>query len=599
MIIQKKTIQHPNYAVSWIYLIVCLGCMHTLFSQVQFEARVSRNSLPINERLRVDFIMNQDGDNFNPPSFENFRLVGGPSQSVNFSWINGKKSYDKIYSYFLMPLQKGSITIKQASIEIDGQIYKTSPITINVTSASEQQKDPNNVEYTVSDGVHLVAEVSKTNPYLNEPISVVYKLYVSPRVSVRNWKEIAVPKFNDFWSHNIEIKDLNVEEGKYKGEDYRFVTLRKTILYPQKSGELIIDPLSLDVAFDVPTNRRDFFGRPVTTVENKTISASRKSIQVKPLPEQGKPIGFSGAVGTFNFTATTSKTALNHGESLDLEIKVSGKGNMKLFSLPKPTVPSALEMYEPVHTENISTNNAGSSGSIIDRYTIIPQYQGNFPIKAMAFTYFDIESKTYKVITSKDIIINVANGPTSGENTTEISPNGVAKITVNQSKQFKYIKSDTQLTTADTTYFFGSWNHILLVLLPFGIIPLLLLIQNKRNVLRSDVVGSKIRQSNKLAKKYLSDAKQNINNKDLFYIALEKALHNFVKAKLHIETSEMQKDTIKATLIDKQVSEDMAVLFIQLLQNCEFARYSPVSDMTMQNDYDKAITLLSELSKKI
>lgn len=580
--------------------LACISCVNGLMAQVQFEAKATRNSLGINERLRVDFIMNQDGDNFSAPNFENFRVVGGPNQSVSFSWMNGKKSYSKTYSYFLMPLQKGNLTIRQASIEIDGDVYKTSPITINVTAATEQEKDPNNVEYTVSDGIHLVAEVSKTNPYLNEPITVVYKLYVSPRASVRNWKEIAVPKFNDFWSQNIEIKDLNVEEGTFKGETYRFVTLRKTILYPQKTGELIIDPLSLEVAVDVPTNRRDFFGRTMMTSENKTISATRRSIQVKKLPEQGKPIDFSGAVGTFTFDATATKTELSHGESLDLIVKVSGKGNLKLFTLPKPTAPTALEMYDPIHTENISTNTNGSSGNIIDKYTIIPQYQGNFPIKGLSFTYFDLQSNSYKTITSKDLVVKVLDGPTTGDNVeNNTSGNGVAKVAVNQSKQFKYIKSETTLAATNTDYFFGSGLHMGLLLLPFGVIPLLILFQNKREAFRNDIVGNKIRTSQKLAKKYLSEANKNIENKELFYVSLEKALHNFLKAKLRIETSDMQKETISEILFQKNVSTENNTQFIQLIQNCEFARYAPVSDVTMQNDYSKAVVLLSELSKQI
>ena len=118
--------------------IILIG--QILWAQVQFEAKVSRTSIALNERLRVDFVMNEDGDNFSPPPFDGFRLVGGPNQSVSFSWVNGKKSFNKTYSYYLMPLQRGNLTIKQASIEIEGQVYKTSPIVVNVTAAAEQPK---------------------------------------------------------------------------------------------------------------------------------------------------------------------------------------------------------------------------------------------------------------------------------------------------------------------------------------------------------------------------------------------------------------------------------------------------------------------------
>lgn len=277
-----------------------LICFQGLSAQVQFEAKVSKQTLGLNERLRIDFIMNEDGDNFTPPSFEGFRVVGGPSQQVSQTWINGRATFNKSYIYILLPLQRGTVTIKQATIEIKGQTYKTAPIKINVTAPIDESKDPSSPDYVPSGGIHLIAEISNTNPYLNQPLTVVYKLYVSNNVSVRNWKEIDSPKFNDFWSQNIDIKNLVVENGKYNGEDYRYVVLRKTVLYPQKSGRLTIEPLSLDIVVDQPTNRRDIFGRVQFVTTNKTVSAGSKVITVKTLPEAGKPQDFTGAVGKFD-----------------------------------------------------------------------------------------------------------------------------------------------------------------------------------------------------------------------------------------------------------------------------------------------------------
>ncbi len=318
--------------------------MQSLMAQVQFEAKLSKTTLGLNERLRIDFVMNVDGDNFNPPSFDGFRVVGGPSQQVSQSWVNGKSSFNKVYTYFLLPTQRGALTIRQASIEYQGQTYKTTPISVNVTAAVEQPRDPNDTSISVNDALHLVAEVNKTNPYLNEPITVVYKLYFSYNIGITNWRELDKPKYNDFWSQNIDIKQLSAEEGTYNGEKFRYVVLRKTVLYPQKSGKLEIEPLSLDIDVELPTNRRDIFGRVLMTRDNKRVSAGSKVITVKPLPENGKPDDFTGAVGKFDFQVVPSRTTLKHGESTDLDISVTGTGNLKLFNLPKPVVPSSLEM---------------------------------------------------------------------------------------------------------------------------------------------------------------------------------------------------------------------------------------------------------------
>ena len=194
-------------------------------AQVTFEAKVSKKKLGVNERLRVDFVMNKDGDNFNPPNFENFMVVGGPSQSINNSWVNGVRTYSKTYSYFLAPKKRGKFTIGQSTIEIDGETYKTLPVSIEVTAAVDKPKDPNDPNYIASQNIHLVAEVSKTNPYLNEAITVVYKLYISPNTGVDTWRELDNPRYVDFWSQNINVKELKLVNSTYNGEDYRYVVL--------------------------------------------------------------------------------------------------------------------------------------------------------------------------------------------------------------------------------------------------------------------------------------------------------------------------------------------------------------------------------------
>ena len=580
------------------YLILILLSFQGLMAQVQFEARVSKPTLGLNERLRVDFIMNIDGDNFNEPSFEGFRVIAGPSQQVSQSWVNGRSSFEKIYSYYLLPNQKGNLVIRQATIEYNGQVYKTSPVKITVTAAIEEPKDPNDTSISASDNIYLVADISKTNPYINEPITVVYKLYFSYNIGITNWRELNKPKYNDFWSQNIDIKQLVAEEGMFKGEKYRYVVLRKTVLYPQKTGKLTIEPLSLDIDVQLPTNRRNMFGQVILTEGNKRVSAGAKNIIVKALPEAGKPEDFSGAVGTFDFKVSPTKTDLKNGESLDLNVSVTGKGNMKLFNLPKPVVPNALEMYDAVHNEQVNTSLSGMSGKVSDNYTIVPQYKGNYPVKPLRFSYFDLGTGTYKTISSPEIMINVLDGPTDTR-TAENLNSKTNKNTVTVQEQFKFIKLKTKLESTIRNDFFGSNLYLGLLFLPFLIVPIIVLLRKKKEAIDGDVVGNRIRRNNKLAKKYLSEAKKQISNKEPFYVALEKAMHNFLKAKLHIETSEMSKDNIKELLLTRNANPDVVNDFIALTENCEVARYAPASSTSIQNDYDKAVSIISDLEKQI
>ncbi|WP_348823888.1 BatD family protein [Flavobacterium aestuarii] len=579
------------------YLILFLLCFQGLLAQVQFEARVSKTTLGLNERLRIDFVMNIDGDNFVQPSFEGFRIIAGPSQQVSQSWINGKTSFEKSYSYFLLPTQKGTLTIRQAVIEFNGQIYKTQPIKINVTAATEQPRDPYDSQISADDNLYLVADITNTNPYVNQPITVVYKLYFSYNIGINNLSEQSKPKYNNFWSQNIEIKNLVPEEGMFKGERYRYAVLKKVILYPQKSGKLVIEPLAMNIEVKLPPTRRDFYGRIIDNIVNKRVSAGAKTINVKPLPEAGKPADFTGAVGKFDFKAVPSKTTLKNGESLDLVLSVTGTGNLKLFTLPKPEVPNALEMYDAVHDEKVNTPLSGMNGKISDSYTIVPQYKGDYVIKPMHFSYFDLGSGTYKTISSSEIKINVLDGPTQSAEAQASASTGKNKI--EPAEQFRYIDLRTELVSSNEPAFFGSDKFYGLLLLPFLMLPIIVLFRKKKEAIDSDVFGNRIKMNNKLAKKYLSEAKKQINNKEPFYVALEKAMHNFLKAKLHIETSEMSKDNIRELLLSRKANPQAVNDFIALTENCEIARYAPSSSAIIQHDFDKAVAIISELEKQI
>ncbi|MDA7708373.1 BatD family protein [Flavobacteriaceae bacterium] len=586
----------------YIFLFFAITIISNLNAQddsISFEAVLSKKSLGINENLRVDFKMNKDGDNFTPPSFKGFTVVGGPNQSVSNMWVNGKRTFSKSYSYFLTPNKKGSLIIGQATIEIDDNIYKTLPVKISVSESVAVSKDPNDPTYVVNENLHLVVEISNTNPYLNEGISIVYKLFYSPQINVTNVGEIETPEFENFWSQNIKIPRLQIERGSFKGDNYNFVTWKKTVLYPQKSGKLDILPLSLDVSVDVPTNRRDFFGNRIYNQVSKKVTAGKRSINVKALPGNA-PESFNGAVGKFDIKLNTNKTELNASESLQAIVKISGKGNLKLFSPPSVQVPNSLEKYDPEYNEKVSTSLAGMKGFISNTYTLVPQFQGKYPIRSVEFTFFNPQLNKYETINSEDIIINVLEGPLS------LDENNINTINTQSSNnilpsinQFKFIKIDSDLVKINSKPFIYSLSFYLILIFPVLAILLLVIFFKSNNITSSKLKESKSRRANKLAKKYLSDARKNLENKDMFYVALEKALHNFLKSKLFIETSDYSKEKISKLLYSKDIEKESLELFIKLIENCEFARFTPASEFKINNDYENAVKVITKIDKEI
>mgnify|MGYP001594773763 FL=1 len=588
----------PRFYIFLFFAITIMSNLNAQDDTISFEAVLSKKSLGINENLRVDFKMNKDGDNFTPPSFNGFTVVGGPNQSVSNMWVNGKRTFSKSYTYFLTPIKKGPLTIGQATIEIDDNIYKTLPVKISVSESVAVSKDPNDPTYVVNENLHLVAEISNTNPYLNEGISIVYKLFYSPQINVTNVGEIETPEFENFWSQNIKIPRLQIERGSFKGDNYNFVTWKKTVLYPQKSGKLDILPLSLDVSVDVPTNRRDFFGNRIYNQVSKKVTAGKRSINVKALPVNA-PESFNGAVGKFDIKLNTNKTELNASESLQATVKVSGKGNLKLFSPPSVQVPSSLEKYDPEYNEKVSTSLTGMKGFISNTYTLVPQFQGKYPVSSVEFTFFNPQLNKYETINSDDLIINVLEGPLSSDNNINITNTQKSQNILPSINQFKFIKTNSDLVKINSNPFIYSLSFYLILIFPVLAILLLFIFFKSKNITNSKLKESRSRRANKLAKKYLSDARKNLENKDVFYIALEKALHNFLKSKLFIETSDYSKEKISRLLYSKDIEKESLELFIKLIENCEFARFTPASDVEINNDYENAVKVITKMDKEI
>jgi len=564
-------------------LLILLLTFNTLIlsSQVNFDVSVSKSKLGLNERFRVDFVMNQNGDNFSPPKFENFQIIGGPNQSIKTSYVNGERNFSKTYSYFLKPLKKGRLKISQASIEIDNEIYKSLPIEVLITDSVKQPSDAV-TQYYNDDDIELRALISKGSPFLNEPITVVYKLYYKAPINISDARETETPKFKDFWSQTIKIPQLKVQREVYKGQNYNVVEWRKVVLYPQRVGELEISPLSLNLVLDVPTDKRDFFGNVIYDQTSQLISTGMRRINVKNLPTQGKPDSFSGAVGEFEFDVILNKNSLRATESFQAELKVKGSGNLKLFDLPNILVPNSMELFDPEREELINTNLSGMSGSISKLFTIIPRFQGNFPIEEVEFSYFNPETEKYKILKSPRLTIDVYDGPALSNTITNDNSN-----IITPDDSFRFIKIKGNLREIKNDIFFESKLFYALVTSPFALLlSLLALTIYRRNRMESsdELIRIEERQINKM----IESAKDSVGDKILFYDKIEKAIIKSLIVKFSIRMESLNKDKIEKIGEEKGLSRNDITLIIRLIENCEKARYSQSSDSIMNKDLEYA-----------
>lgn len=590
-----------------LLMTLLLTTIHQGIAQdgISLITKVSKRKVGVNQRLRIEFIVNKQGaDNFEPPDFQNFDIIAGPSSSISQSWVNGKSSYSQGYIYIIKPKRLGVFTLPKATIEYNGKTVYSNEVVVTVVSEAEMPKDPNDPSHIASENVHVVTEISNRNPYVGEPIYVVYKLYFSHNVGLSgDWRVKEIPQYNGFWNHVIDVDNNELKNVTYKGESYRSLTLKKALLIPQKSGKLVIDPMNMDITVNVPTGRGDFFGNAITRNISHTTTSSSKTVTVKPLPTEGKPIGFTGAVGDFDFLISASKDILRANETTQIKVEVSGKGNLKLFELPKIETPAELEVYTPERSDKVQITTRGVSGKITDSYTVVPEYKGKYKIPKVSFSYFSLKDKVYKTITTDPLYIDVAEGKALPNgaviNQQESTQTTAQKVVVSEDNNFKYIRTKTVFKPVNREDFFQSKLFYFLLFLPFIAIPIGLYIGFTKEKRDQDVVGKRQRKADKLARKFLSQAKKQLGNKEAFYIALEKALHNYLKAKLTIETTDISKERITEILQERKVELLIIKDFIDVLNDCDFARYTPSNHTMMQRDFDKAKGVITKMDKQL
>jgi len=582
----------------FVVLLLTLMSISLYAQEPELTASVSKNKLGQNQRLRIVFAVNKQGaDHFKAPDFKNFKIVSGPIQSISQSWINGKASFSQSYTFIIEPRKKGEFLIPSASIELNKKTLKSKPVKVIVLDPVEIPKDPNDPNYIAQQNVHLVAEISKSGPYVGEGIYVEYKLYVSRNISVKDFTVVESPQYNGFWNQNIDVKGLATRQGTYNGEQYRYVVLTRALLIPTKSGKLTIDPMKMDIVVGVPTGRGDFFGNPITRNIQKSFSSTKKFVNVKDLPLDGKPLTFNGAVGEFEFNVEASRNVLKSNESARISVNVSGKGNLKLFEVPEIKTPSELEVYTPELKEKVSVTPSGIRGTVSKNYTVVPEYKGKYKIPNTEFSYFDPKKKKYITLTSDDLFVEVLEGK---ELVTDSDKDAVAKRdVVSTGASFRYIQTKASFIPTKTIDFFKSNAYYLLLFLPILFIPVGIIIAKRNEARSNDVIGNKQRKADRLAKKYLSEAKKQLGKTEEFYIALEKALHNYLKAKLRIETSDISKEKITELLANRKVDNSLIDSFIDVFKSCDMARYSPMTVGEMNEDYEKAKQVITQIDKQL
>jgi hypothetical protein len=593
------------FRVAVITIAILLG-FETAGAQVSLTVDAPR-VVETGETFKLVYMVNAPPDSFTPPAITNFEILAGPTSSTMSSTqiVNGRRteSFQVSYTYILTSAKEGQFTIPAASVTVEGKNHTSAPITIEVVKGDEtsSQKNPEGVSISNED-IFLKLSVSKSRVVTGEHLIATIKLYT--RVPVSGFEDIKFPSFNGFWSQEIDSpQNIEFVRESVNGKIYDAALLRRYMLLPQQSGTISIDgaeivcQIRIRAGSNAPRSIFDDFFDSYQTIR-KRVTASPVRIVADPLPA-GAPASFSGGVGSFFINSRLTRDSVSANEALSYIIEVSGTGNINLIESPKPEIPTSFEVYDTKITDNSSRGANGASGSKQFEFPLIARAPGEYTIPSLQFSYYDVSRKQYVTLSTNEHNIKVGNSSISTPGTGITLSTGVNQQAVRSiSDDIRYIVTGSAPLRKGNLFLFGSAGYLIYLL----VLVVLFVVAEKflsRRIERSrDIAGTRNRKANKVARLRLKNAGLLLKSGEYspFYQELHKALLGYVSDKLNLTLSDISRDKIMELLHTRGVNQDLIQELLFLIDQCEFARYSPNPGGTgMEDNYKKAMELISSM----
>ncbi len=612
----NTTMRHTKYLL--FILAATLLSAAAYADDVTFHASAPAQVV-VGTPFQLSYTVNQRGKDFRAPEIDGFDVLAGPytSQSSSTQFINGKRtsSFQLTYTYTLMAQREGSFTIPPASITVGHESYNSNGLKITVLPPDEQPQTGGNTSQqagqasarqgnpsqpTGSDkDIFVRTLVSKTKVYEQECIVLSYKLYTLVDVAqlTNNTK---IPEFSGFVKQELDLGQVQTNLEHYDGRNYQTAVIYQTLLYPQHSGDIKIEPAAFEAIVRVRNRSqvRSIFDDFFDTYSNvsRQLGAPGVTVHVSALPS-GRPAGFSGGVGQLKLNSSISQTELQTNEAVTLKIDISGTGNLKMLKTPQVEWPEGFEAYDPKVQNNFKTSAGGMSGSKSIEYLAIPRASGTYTIPSVQYSYFDPQSGTYKSLSTPEYTLTIAKGEGAAETVVQ---NYVDKENIKQLGQdIRHIYTGELEEAQPDKVKFGTLAFWLCYLIPLLIALTCFIILRKYFKDNADLSRSRYRKAGKVAQKRLKTARAMLakNDRAQFYEEIERAVLTYLSDRLSIPTAELNKDNIDQLLRSRKVDERNIQQLHDLLSRTEFARYAPAqSDHDMQDVYNETADILSNLN---
>lgn len=586
--------------------------VHSRATADVFTASLSSNSVAVGDQVQITFTLNGSGRNFKAPSFEGFNVLMGPSQSSNIQMINGSFSQTLSFTYVLQAVKEGTFKIGSAEIVLNNQKVLSNPVTLTVTKGTSRSSGGSSGGggEPMTRNVFIRASVDKSNVFRGEGLVVTYRLYT--RVTLVNYTISKLPAPNGFWSQEIQLpQQLQFHNENVDGVNYQVADLKKMVLFPQRSGNLELDPMEGEVIARVQVKRQrsndpfdqffgndpfgSFFGGGLQDVK-VPLKSQPVRVNVRELPD-GAPAGFTGAVGKFTFETSIDKDKTKTNEAVTLRIKVIGKGNIKLVDAPKVNFPPDFELYDPKESVNITAGGSGASGSKTFEYLIIPRNAGNFKITVDPFSYFDLDKKSYLELSGTTLDLAVE----KGNETVTTTVSGVNKSDVQLlGKDIRFLKTADPQLALNPRPLRGSWLFYVLLFMPFALLLIALQWRKKLAERMTNVALIRSQRASKVALRRLARSKELLGKQDhaAFLEELSRALWGYISDKLQLPVSELNRDNAKTHLQQRGTTEAMINELLSVLDACEFARFAGGTASLPDDLYRRGIASITQMEEQ-
>ena len=606
-------------------LFICSMALTALAQDVEFKASAPAQVI-VGKPFQLTYSVNQRAKDLRAPEFTDFDYIAGPytSQSSSTSFVNGKRtsSFTLTYTYTLMASKEGTFTIPPATIKVDGEQYTSNGVRIsvlppdqpsNASAASQPTSNSgsgqtakggktSNSASDLSSNIFMRTLVSKTKVHEQEAILLSYKLYFAGVDVAQLTNNTRLPEFKGFLKQELEMGEIQTELEHYNGRNYQTAVLYRTLLFPQRSGDITIDPAQFEALLRVQNRAQvrsifdDFFNSYTTAT--KALTSPGVTIHVSALPA-GKPMGFSGGVGQFNISSAISSTDLQANEAVTLTLTIQGAGNMKLLKTPAVDWPEGFEVYDPKVTNNFRNSTSGVSGTKTIEYLAIPRAGGTYAIPPIQFSYYDTQADDYKTLTTPEYTLHIARSANEEANAAVVN-NFVQKEDIQQlGSDIRYIYANElpEFKIRKSTVTFGTLAFWLCYLVPALLAALLFIIFRKKIKENADITRVRYKKANKVAQRRLKTAEQLLkaDNKTAFFEEIERAAWTYLSDRLSIPTAQLNKENIAQILAAKGVAEALIKDVLHVLSTAEFARYAPTSDHAMQDIYNDTTKIINQL----